>query len=87
MNARFLVAKYIPDLRRMEPKNIGIIAWNDGRTAARFLGEDDGPPRYLGVRDRNNYAQWLTSWRSQLARPFVEAGRNERVRKQDVNFL
>jgi hypothetical protein len=87
MSTRFLVAKYIPDLRRMEPRNIGIVAWNGGRTAARFLGEDDGPPRYLGVKDRTNYAEWLSSWRSQLAKPFVEAGRNEKIDKRDAKFL
>ena len=31
---RFLIAKYAPDLRRMEPRNIGVIVWNEGTTAA-----------------------------------------------------
>jgi hypothetical protein len=87
MSTRFLVAKYIPDVRRMEPRNIGIIAWNAGHTAARFLGEDDGPPRYLGVKDRGNYGKWLSAWRSQLAKPFLETGCNETIAKADVKFL
>ena len=71
----------------MEPKNIGIIAWHDGQTAARFLGEDDGPPRYLGVKDRSNFGAWLSSWRSQLAKPYLESGRNEKTPKADSRFL
>lgn len=36
---RYLIAKYIPDLRRMEPRNIGVIVWSPQGVAARFAAE------------------------------------------------
>jgi hypothetical protein len=87
MNARFVVAKYIPDLRRMEPRNIGVVVWSDGRTAARFLGEDDALPPHLGVRDKSNYREWITSWKNQLAKPVLETDRGETVKRSDPAFL
>jgi len=87
MSARFLVAKYIPDVRRMEPRNIGVVVWHGGHVEARFLGENDGPPRYIGVKDRTNYGKWLASWRAQLAKPFLEAGSGETINRSSPRFL
>lgn len=87
MSARFLVAKYVPDVKRMEPRNIGVIAWCDGCAEARFLGEDEAPPRRLGIRDTRVYRKWLSSWRKQIARPFVEVGHGQIVDKSTPEFL
>ena len=61
---RLLIAKYVPDLRRMEPKNIGIIVWAaDGAVAARFAGEEINgrytvkPPKI--ANSRKAYRDWL----------------------------
>ena len=34
---KYLIAKYIPDLNRMEPRNIGIVVWSPEGIEARFL--------------------------------------------------
>jgi len=71
---RFLIAKYAPDLHRMEPKNIGLILWANGGIAARFVGEIPGspddiqPPSFVSSRNRQGYAQWVQFWRGILAR-------------------
>lgn len=63
---RYLVAKYVPDLRRMEPKNIGVVVWSDGVVAARFAAEcpeksgtvdDRCVPGF--VRSLSAYKQWV----------------------------
>ena len=38
---RYLLAKYIPDHLRMEPRNIGVVLWAEGNVTARFFGESD----------------------------------------------
>jgi len=74
---RFFLAKFVPDLLRMEPKNIGVVVWLDGQVGARFLGEDQPPtgttrpPRRLRVATPAVYDQWIRYWRHQLQQPFV----------------
>jgi hypothetical protein len=93
MNTRFVVAKYIPDLRRMEPRNIGIIVWHKGATASRFLGEDEAtgelhsPPRRISVKDNTAYRQWVESWRMQLTKPFIETGHGDVIKKTSPEYL
>ena len=41
---RYLIAKYIPDLQRVEPQNIGVIVWAPGVAAARFAAEKADRP-------------------------------------------
>ncbi len=64
---RFLIAKYAPDLRLMEPRNIGIILWSSGVVAARFIGESDAgpvtPPTFIARKNKQVYVQWLRHWR------------------------
>ncbi len=76
---RFLVAKYIPDLQRMEPRNIGVVVWSPVGTAARFLAErSDRPGTVDGrsvpgfVTSQQAYRQWIQFWRSELDRPAIE---------------
>ena len=62
------VAKYMSDLRRREPRNVGVILSVDGRLSARFQGErDDGEldgrrARMVGSLD--NYRDWVHYWRT-----------------------
>lgn len=92
MNARFLIAKYAPDLKRMEPRNIGVIVWIDGQVVARFLGEGlpanrvDAPLR-VGIRDKETYRRWIASWRRQLAKPYLEGDRGEEIQKRSVGYI
>jgi len=61
MKARWLVAKYMPDLRRREPDNVGVILLMDGRAHLRFLGQRDGRVDGRSVRwagSVKNYKAW-----------------------------
>jgi len=65
----YLIAKYIPDLSRMEPRNIGVVAWANGDLAARFIGqktqqasEVDGRSIPSFVTDSYAYRQWIGFW-------------------------
>jgi hypothetical protein len=72
-SVRYLVARYIPDLLRYEPRNIGVVVWTDHGIAGRFLGEREGRidlrriPDY--VNNRQMYRQWIGFWRLALQRP------------------
>ena len=60
---KYLVAKYVSDPRRMEPRNIGVVLWASGRVAARFLESDEA--EFVG--DKKTYARWIDYWRGLLA--------------------
>ncbi len=72
MSVRYLLAKYIPDIQRFEPVNIGVIVWSNGSTRARFYGEIYGRPGQIsGGRVPKNwplpaYRQWVAYWCKQL---------------------
>jgi hypothetical protein len=93
MNAKFLVAKYAPDVKRMEPRNIGVIVWVDGVTDSLFVGEDvksgaqSTLPRRIGVTDRKNYWNWIASWRRQLNKAEIEVGRGTRIARHSPEFV
>jgi hypothetical protein len=73
----YLVAKYISDLQRMEPRNIGVVVWSPGNVAARFVaekpgsaGDIDGRSVPAFVTSTTAYKQWVDFWRDLLrARP------------------
>jgi hypothetical protein len=59
MNNQYLVAKYIPDLDRMEPRNIGVVFWANGAVKTRFAD-----PELVGLSvDDANYERWIEYWR------------------------
>jgi hypothetical protein len=59
--AIYMVFKYIPDMARMEPRNIGVLLWKDGAIAAKFIQET---PKF--VTSENAYKQWISYWSTQL---------------------
>lgn len=74
LTPRFLIAKFVPDLRRLEPRNIGVIVWANGQVSARFAGERDDErldlrsvPSFVG--DKRAYDQWVHFWRKILRAP------------------
>ena len=76
---RYLIAKYIPDLGRMEPRNIGVVVWSPDGVEARFLaekadrpGEVDGRSIPSFVTSTHAYKQWVQFWQSELARPELQ---------------
>src|SRR5438093_129615 len=67
MTTEIYVAKYIPDTRRWEPVNVGVIIFTADGAAGRFLGEtpsgsDHRVTRHV-VGDPNVYDEWLRYWR------------------------
>lgn len=59
---RFLVAKYIEDVLRMEPRNIGVILCAAGRTEAKFLE----PDAVSFIKDKKLYQRWIDFWLHQV---------------------
>lgn len=79
MNApRFLVVKYVPDLHRFEPRNIGVIVWAACGVDARFMAEVDSSGDVDGrsvagfVSSPSAYKQWVRFWRTQIAAEEIE---------------
>lgn len=71
MTTRWFVARYLPDLRRREPRNIGVILFADGRAYHRFVGDDPSKPEGINghvvkghVASVENYKGWVNHWRS-----------------------
>jgi hypothetical protein len=66
------VAKYTPNILRMEPRNAGIVAWLPERVVAKFLGEQpDGrviPPAIVPKESRHEYRAWISYWRIMLGK-------------------
>jgi hypothetical protein len=62
----FFIVKYIPDLQRNEPRNIGIIF----EYSSLFLGEKDGTVKEDDIPDfvfdNNAYVQWFNYFKKEL---------------------
>jgi len=92
---RYLIAKYIPDLGRMEPRNVGVILWSPNGVEARFLAEkSDRPGEVDGrsvpgfVTSTQAYRQWIAFWRSELARPeILPLQGREKIPRSSPGFL
>jgi hypothetical protein len=71
MNTRWVVAKYVSDLRRQEPRNVGVLLWTDEGCFSRFLGErldgslDGRRLRWAG--SGSTFKAWVAYWRTQVA--------------------
>jgi hypothetical protein len=68
----WLIAKYMPDLRRREPQNIGVVLFSGSSVLARFVAEDPATLMIDGRTARpmfgswENYCDWVHFWRSSL---------------------
>jgi len=82
--ARYAVAKYVPDMRRMEPRNIGIVVWSHGTTGFKFMVDEDAR---TFVNDYAAYDRWVTYWGKILAADAVKPRRSEPVPKHDKNYF
>jgi hypothetical protein len=67
MTMRYLIVRYIPDLARQEPKNIGVLLASSRGVMAKFLGERDAKLDLRSVRSlvshTGTYKQWIDYWR------------------------
>lgn len=73
-SARFLIAKYVPDVFRNEPRNIGVVLWSPHGIVARFAGENPDAPGEVDdtqipsfVASTEAYKQWIRYWRREIA--------------------
>jgi hypothetical protein len=83
MSARFLVAKYAPDVARMEPKNIGIVLWSDGVVEPRFIASETAE----FVDDKDNFDRWVSFWESQCKKPEISLRGKAAVPRSSEEFL
>jgi hypothetical protein len=77
VTTKWLLAKYVSDLQRNEPQNIGLILLRDDEIATRFIGQrhdgtiDGRSAKY--VRSAATYKAWVEYWRSLVAQGDVDA--------------
>jgi len=71
---RYLVAKYIADTWRMEPRNVGVIVLGPDGAVARFIGERPARPGWVDgralrgwMRSQSAYREWIRYWRKLLS--------------------
>lgn len=76
---KYFLAKYIPDMHRFEPRNIGVVIWSPFGIEARFLAENlsrpgdvDGRSIPDWVTSHNAYRQWVRYWREALSAYSIE---------------
>ena len=75
----YLIAKYVDDIRRNEPVNVGVVVFGGGgQIAARFEGEDEQSrldKRRIRKRisGRDAYVAWVQHWRRLLTTRDEEA--------------
>lgn len=94
---RFFVAKFVPNLPRMEPKNIGVLVWFNGHTRARFIGENflsdknewslKKPPAYTEIDSLPAYRTWHLMWRHFLEQPEIRRDNGTLVKRSSSQFL
>jgi hypothetical protein len=83
MSAIFLVAKYLPDLERQEPRNIGVIAWSRGRVFTKFIEADN----IDFVADLDNYRRWIAHWNRLANEPRIQVYRERPATKRSIRFI
>jgi hypothetical protein len=93
-NPRYLLAKYVPDLTRMEPRNVGVIVWAEGEIAARFMGEKPNRPGEVDGRKKPNfvsnvnaYKQWIEYWRLIASAPSFRLASGSEVPRESEKFV
>ena len=89
MSVQILVAKYVDDIRRWEPRNVGLLVRHGDTYAGRFVGErEDGTVDGRKLRwneDSEIYRDWIRFWRGALSAG--ESGVAEALRLSVDNYL
>lgn len=89
MTLRWYVVKYVPDLTRGEPRNMGLVLVAGDAIISRFLGESGGEVDGRKVRSRVNsveiYKGWVDYWHSSLSVDSV--GRLAKRRRPGDNYF
>lgn len=80
---RYLIAKFIDDPRRMEPRNIGVMLWSGGKVACRFTPAESA--RF--IHDKATYQRWVAFWTKQAERPELKSQSGELVSRRTSQFV
>lgn len=64
---RYQILRYVPDLLRHEPQNVGIIVQSEMGVSCRFIGCKERTPGF----DVDNYRLWLEYFASEILGPPV----------------
>lgn len=80
---RFLLAKYVPNLSRMEPKNIGLIFWNNGVMRSRFVESNDAD----FIDEPLVFDGWVEFWNQTIATDFIHMPGREPIAKSDATCI
>ena len=89
----FLIVKYVPDIRRMEPVNVGVILWVNGAVLARFYGEDPEnldrirAPNSIRARNHSVYRGWVRFWRDEIKKPELPIPGGKKVAMSSPDYL
>src|SRR4051794_16117996 len=79
----YLLAKYAPDVHRMEPRNIGVILWASSGVAYKFLPTDEA--NFVG--DTAMYERWVSFWSEQCGKTSLATKRGIVVKRRSIEFL
>lgn len=80
MNTRIVLAKYVPDMSRMEPRNIGVFLWTKGTIHARFLENADA----MFVNELDTFDRWKSYWTDIIAADSICPHRGKPVLRNDA---
>lgn len=76
---KYFLAKYVADMHRFEPRNIGVIVWSPTGIEARFLAENPARPGDVDgrsipdwVTSDSAYRQWVRYWRQAVSENAIE---------------
>jgi len=83
MNGRFLLAKYVSDLERGEPRNIGVLVWTKGAVSYRFVD----PHKVDYVADVENCEQWIEYWQDLASQKKIQVFSDRPVTNRSSRFL
>jgi hypothetical protein len=91
MNTQWIVAKYMRDLKRREPQNVGVLLRVGDLVLSKFKGER--PDRTINgqlvkgwVGDLNTYKAWVEYWRRTVS-PEWDIKKLTRVRSGAQNYF
>lgn len=91
VQVQFSIAKHVPDLMRLEPRNIGVVVWGTGGfISRRFLGQDDDeiiPPPFVAKGMHGAYKQWLAFWNHHLVSESIRPRKGPAVPRESADFL
>jgi hypothetical protein len=83
MTPRIILAKYAPDLSRMEPRNIGVFVWAKGQVRAKFLADEQAD----FVNDAKTYARWRKFWEAEISGDEIRPMRGKPVPKASPDCM